>query len=158
MRSMVFKYHGPRGFSWKFSPRQREWAARSGENQSLRGQEEKNEVFLFLPARDSISAPWLRAARSFSAEKNFKKNLWDRGSIVQETSLKKFQWVIYRIRVCFEYMPTNFKLTNQCVFPIFPHVRVTLWYLSLSFPAKPKKFSSWNLKLKSWVPFKRMFF
>lgn len=109
-----------------FSPRQRERAARSGENQSLRGQEEKNEVFLFLPARDSISAPWLRAARSFSAEKNFKKNLSDRGSIVQETSLKKFQWVIYRIRVCFEYIHTNFKLTNQCVFPIFPHVRVTL--------------------------------
>ena len=63
---MVFNYPGSRGFSWNFSPRQRERAARGGENQSLRGQEEKNEAFLFLSADDAISAPWLLAARSFS--------------------------------------------------------------------------------------------
>lgn len=34
---------------------------------------------------------------------------------------------MYHIRVRFEYIHTNFKLTNpnQCVFPISAHVRVT---------------------------------
>ena len=75
---MIRRYSGPRGFSWNISSRKSERAVIARWQQVAKRRGERG-VFLSLLASSGLVVVAWRLAFSFP-KKNFKKNLWDKGS------------------------------------------------------------------------------